>query len=71
MEIVRSKGADRELAERLENLAVKTNDHDALSVAHDLLSRETTGPDRALELVRQAEIRVRAGMPRNEAIQHG
>ena len=71
MEIVRSKGADRELAERLENLAVKTNDHDALSVAHDLISRDATGADRANELVRQAEIRVKAGMPRNEAIQHG
>ncbi len=71
MEIVRSKGADRELAERLENLASKTNDHDALSVAHDLLSRDATGQDRANELVRQAESRVKAGMPRNEAIQHG
>lgn len=71
MEIVRSKGADRELAERLENLASKTNDHDALSVAHDLLSRDATAADRAHELVRQAESRVKAGMPRNEAIQHG
>jgi tetratricopeptide (TPR) repeat protein len=71
IEIVRSKGADRELSHRLEELAVKTADHDALSVAHDLLAQGTTGPERALELVRQAEARVRAGMPASEAIQHG
>ncbi len=71
IEIVRSKGADRELAERLEELSVKTADHDALSVAHDLLARELTGSDRAHELVRQAELRVKAGMPRSEAVQHG
>ena len=71
VEIVRSKGADRDLAERLERLAVKTSDHDALSIAHDLLARELQGPERATELVRQAEGRVKAGAPRNEAMQHG
>ncbi len=71
LEVVRSKGADRDLATRLEVLAVKTNDHDALSMAHDLLAREVSGEARAHELVRQAEVRVRAGMARNEAIQHG
>ncbi|HTQ47250.1 MAG TPA: hypothetical protein VMI75_31055 [Polyangiaceae bacterium] len=70
-EIVRSKGADRELAERLEQLAVKTNDLDALAIAHDLLARELTGTDRARELVRQAEARVKAGAPKLEALQHG
>jgi hypothetical protein len=68
---VRSKGADRPLAERLEQLAVKTADHDALSTAHDLLTRELAGAERAGELVRQAELRVKAGMPPHEAIQHG
>jgi hypothetical protein len=70
-EIVRSKGADRELAERLEQLSIKTNDLDALAIAHDLLARELTGVDRARELVRQAEARVKAGAPRIEALQHG
>ncbi|MGH7294173.1 MAG: tetratricopeptide repeat protein, partial [Polyangiaceae bacterium] len=70
-EIVRSKGADRELAERLEQLSVKTSDLDALAIAHDLLARELTGADRAMELVRQAESRVKAGAPRIEALQHG
>ncbi len=71
IELVRTKGADRKLAEHLEELAVKTSDHDALSVAHDLLARETQGEGRANELVRQAEVRVRAGMPRQDAISHG
>jgi tetratricopeptide (TPR) repeat protein len=71
IELIRIKAGSKELAERLEDLALKTSDHDALSIAHDLLSRETTGAERALELVRQAEVRVRAGMPRNEALQHG
>ncbi len=70
-EIVRSRGADSELAEHLERLAVKTSDLDALAIAHDLLARETTGHDRARELVRQAEGRVKAGAPRIEALQHG
>jgi hypothetical protein len=70
-ELVRSKGADRELAERLEQLAVKTNDLDALAIAHDLLARELTGTDRGRDLVRQAEARVKAGAPKLEALQHG
>src|SRR6185312_3630778 len=59
-EIVRSKGADRDLAEHLEKLAIKTKNLDALSAAHDLVAREATGVDRAMELVRQAEVRVPA-----------
>jgi hypothetical protein len=71
IEVVRAKGGDHALAERLEQLAVKAGDHDALSTAHDLLSRELSGAERAIELVRQAEVRVKAGMPPEEAIQHG
>lgn len=70
-EIVRSKGADHELAELLEQLAVKTNDLDALAISHDLLARDLSGVDRARELVRQAEARVKAGAPKLEALQHG
>jgi tetratricopeptide (TPR) repeat protein len=71
IELIRTKGADRKLAEHLEELAVKTGDHDALIVAHELLAREVQGEDRGNELVRQAEIRVKAGMPRADAITHG
>ncbi len=70
-EIVRSKGSDRELAERLEQLSIKTSDLDALAIAHDLLARDLSGVERAKELVRQAEARVKAGAPRLEALQHG
>jgi tetratricopeptide (TPR) repeat protein len=71
IELIRTKGADRKLAEHLEELAVKTGDHDALIVAHELLAREVQGEERGNELVRQAEIRVKAGMPRADAITHG
>jgi cellulose synthase operon protein C len=70
-EIVRSKGADVELADRLEDLSIKTGDLDALAVAQDWLARDLTGHDRATELVRQAEARVAAGAPRLESLQHG
>ncbi len=71
LEIVRARGADRELAQKLEELAVKTNDQDALFVAQDLLLRDLIGVERATELVRQAEARVAAGATRAEALAHG
>ncbi|MDP9035226.1 MAG: hypothetical protein M3O50_10490, partial [Myxococcota bacterium] len=70
-EVVRSKGGDHELAERLEQLSVKTKNLDSLAIAHDLLARELTGMDRARELARQAETRVKAGATAAEALQHG
>jgi tetratricopeptide (TPR) repeat protein len=70
-ELARSKGADRPLAEHLEKLAIKLKDLDAMATAHDLMARDLTGMDRARELVRQAEVRVPAGAPPLEAIQHG
>ncbi|MBX3202693.1 MAG: tetratricopeptide repeat protein, partial [Labilithrix sp.] len=71
IELVRTKGADKRLAEHLEELSVKTGDQDALAVAHDVLTREVQGTDRAHELVRQAEVRARAGLARQEAMAHG
>lgn len=70
-EIARSKGADRALADHLEQLAIKTHDLDALSVAHDILARDITGMQRARELARQSEARVQCGAPALEALQHG
>ncbi|MCL2778966.1 MAG: hypothetical protein FWD73_13275 [Polyangiaceae bacterium] len=71
IELIRAKGADMKLADHLEELSVKTGDHDALTIAHDLLTREAHGEARAHELVRQAEIRAHAGMPKADAIWHG
>ncbi|HVY45033.1 MAG TPA: hypothetical protein VHB21_04100, partial [Minicystis sp.] len=70
-ELARSKGADRALAEKLEQIATKLKDLDALSIAHDLLAKELSGPARAAELVRQAEVQVAAGVDPLEAMQHG
>lgn len=71
IELVRTKGADKDLAKGLEELAVKTTDQEALAVAHDLLVRDLHGADRAHELVRQAEVKARAGVAPDEAMQHG
>jgi hypothetical protein len=70
-EIVRSRGGDLDLGRHLEALAVKMRDLDAISTAHDLLVRDLTGGARAEELVRQAEVRLKAGAPRLEALHHG
>jgi tetratricopeptide (TPR) repeat protein len=71
MELARAKGADSAIAQSLEAIAVELKDVEALSVAHDLMSKELTGPDRASELVRQAEVLVSAGVDPLEAQQHG
>jgi tetratricopeptide (TPR) repeat protein len=71
MELTRSRGADRSLAEKLEQLATKLKDLDALGIAHDILAKELSGTARAAELVRQAEVLVQAGVDPLEAMQHG
>ena len=71
MELARTKGADKELASRLEEVGVKIRDLDALAVAHDLLVADLSGPPRAEEMVRQAEVLKQAEVDPAEAIQHG
>ncbi len=71
MEVARARGADRPLAEKLEELATRLRDLDALGVAHDLLVKELSGATRAAELVRQAEVQLAAGVDPLEAMQHG
>ena len=46
-------------------------DLDVLAVAHDLLVQDLSGPTRAEEFVRQAEVLVEAGLEGEAAIQHG
>ncbi len=70
-ELARARGADAELAASLEKIAIELKDLDALGVAHDLLVAELSGPARAEEMVRQAEILVQAGVEASEAVQHG
>jgi tetratricopeptide (TPR) repeat protein len=71
VELARSKAADHELAEKLEEIALRLKDLEAMSIAHDLLARELSGHERASELVRQAEVLVQAGVDPVEAQQHG
>jgi tetratricopeptide (TPR) repeat protein len=71
VELARSKGADHELAQKLEEIALRLKDLEAMGIAHDLLARELSGAERAEELVRQAEILVKAGVDPVEAQQHG
>jgi tetratricopeptide (TPR) repeat protein len=70
-ELARAEGADRTLADPLEQLAVRLNDLEAMSIAHGLLVRGLRGPERAEEMVRQSEVRLEAGAPRREALEHG
>ncbi|MCC6555218.1 MAG: hypothetical protein IT372_19825 [Polyangiaceae bacterium] len=71
MELARSRSADSSTAAQLEEIAVKLKDLDALSVAHDILAKDLSGPARAAELVRQAEVQVAAGVDALEAMNHG
>jgi cellulose synthase operon protein C len=70
-EVARIKGTDAEFAKRLEKLAVELTDLDVLAVAHDLLVQDLTGPARAEEFVRQAEVLVDCGVDSETCIQHG
>lgn len=70
-ELVRTRAADPDIAAKLEELAVSLGDLDALGTAHDFLVRDLHGLDRAEEMVRQAEVLLKAGIPAEEALQHG
>ncbi len=70
-ELARTRGADAEIAKKLEQIAVKLKDLDALGIAHDLLVQDLSGPSRADEMVRQAEVLAEAGVDAAEAVNHG
>ncbi|MCC6217742.1 MAG: hypothetical protein IT376_22985 [Polyangiaceae bacterium] len=70
-ELARTRGADAELAQRMEEVALRLTDLETLSMAHDLLVQPLSGPARAEEMVRQAEVLARAGVDRAEAVLHG
>ncbi len=71
LELARAKVADRAIGEKLEEIAKRSKDLDALGMAHEILAKELSGAARAAELVRQAEIMVEAGSDALDAIQHG
>ncbi len=71
LELVRMKGASEELAKSLEETATPAKNIEALQAAFGVLGRELSGPPRAEELVRQAEILAEAGLQPEDAVQHG
>ena len=70
-ELARTRSTDPEIAEELEKIAVKLKDLDALSIAHELRVLSLSGPPRAQEMVRQAEVLGGLGVESAEAIRHG
>ncbi|MCU0682130.1 MAG: hypothetical protein MUF34_07735 [Polyangiaceae bacterium] len=71
LELVRSKAADAAFVRRLEEIALRLPDHEALTDLHEWLARGRSGFARAEELVRQAEARARAGVDPPLALAHG
>ncbi|HEU4536196.1 MAG TPA: hypothetical protein VFS00_18860, partial [Polyangiaceae bacterium] len=71
LELVRSKAADAAFVRRLEEIALRLPDHEALADLHEWLARGRSGFARAEELVRQAEVRARAGVEPALALAHG
>lgn len=71
VDLARLKGVDREVAEKLESIALELEDVGALRAAFVALGRDLTGSARADEFVRQAEVLHGAGVPVTEAIVHG
>lgn len=71
IDLARLKGVDREVAEKLEAIALEVGDVEALRAAFGALGRELVGTPRGTEFVRQAEVLHGAGVPVTEAIVHG
>ena len=56
---------------QLERIATELKDLESLAVAHDVMVQELSGPARAEEMVRQAEVQAACGVPSQEAVIHG
>ena len=71
VELIRSRGATDEIVDHLEEISIRLKNLDALGAAHDVRVRDLSGPERAEEYVRQAEVLAQAGVSVEEAAQHG
>lgn len=71
LELVRMKGASQELAKSLEETAAVVQNIEALQAAFSVLGGDISGPPRAEEMVRQAEVLALSGMDVGEAVLHG
>lgn len=71
LELVRAKDASDEFARGLEAVAVAEKSAEGLQAAFVVLGKDLSGPPRAEEMVRQAEVLARAGLDVEEVILHG
>ncbi|MEO7032834.1 MAG: hypothetical protein ABI548_03300 [Polyangiaceae bacterium] len=70
-ELARTRGTTPEIAQKLEEIAIKLKDLDALGIAHDLMVQDLSGSARAEQMVRQAEVLAGVGVEPGEAVNHG
>lgn len=70
-DLARTRAAEVSIASRLEEIAIRARDLNALAIAHGLAVRELSGQERAEEMVRQAEALAKAGVELAEAALHG
>jgi len=71
LELVSHKGVEEELAQSLEQVGTRAKHREALRTAFRVLGQDLSGPARAEEMVRQAEVLHHAGADRTDAVQHG
>ncbi|HSC87209.1 MAG TPA: hypothetical protein VLC09_08065, partial [Polyangiaceae bacterium] len=71
LELLRQKGAPSELAESVERVALRARSSEGLLAAFGVLGRDTSGPARAAEMVRQAEQLAQVGVALDEVLLHG
>ncbi|HEU4409648.1 MAG TPA: hypothetical protein VFS43_30615 [Polyangiaceae bacterium] len=70
LELMRSKAVDAAFVQRLEEFALRLRDQEAVVDVHEWLARGRSGAARADELVRQAEVRQKAGAEPATALAH-
>lgn len=66
-----ARGKDQEFLQEVEPLAIESRAQELVLEIHDRRGAGTSGPARAIELIRQARVRIDLGMDRREAIEHG
>lgn len=71
IELVSMRDASEDLAQSLEQVGSRKKHLEALRTAFRVLGQELSGPARAEEMVRQAEVLHEAGSDPSEAVEHG
>jgi hypothetical protein len=71
LDLAKARAADNEIGKKLEEIAAREKNLDALAASHEILLKDLQSQERAEELVRQAEMMVVAGADSLDAMQHG